>query len=100
MPKLRAVVRSCPHGVLVVTRCLMGRFGCATRGSDRGVVLLLQPCTTDRVPVSALQWAGPIHTEAEADTVCRWISAGRWDSGELPFSLQADYNLAKTTRRH
>ena len=98
MPRLREVVRGCPHGVLVVTRCLMGRLGCAARGPERGVVLLLQPCTTERVPVSAVHWAGPIHTEVEAETVCRWISAGRWDRSELPLNLQADQNLAKASR--
>lgn len=98
MPRLREAVRGCPHGVLVVTCCLMGTLGCAARGPERGVVLLLQPCTTDRVAVSAVHWAGPIHTELEADAVCGWISKGRWERDELPLSLQADHNLAETSR--
>ncbi|WND56124.1 hypothetical protein NWT09_27195 [Mycolicibacterium sp. jd] len=98
MPKLRAVVRNCPHAVLVMTECLLGRLACTGRDSDRGVMLLLQPCTTDRVPVASVQWVGPVRTESEAQTVCEWIAAGIWDPSTLPMTLRADVNLTKASR--
>lgn len=98
MGTLRAVVRSCPHAVLVMTQCLLGRLTCAGRSGDRGVMLLLQPCTAERVPVASVQWIGPVRTESEAQTVCEWIAAGNWDPSALPMALRADVNLARASR--
>lgn len=44
MPRLREVVRNCPHAVLVVTDRLLGRLADSSMGSGRGVLLALQPC--------------------------------------------------------
>lgn len=98
IPKLRGVVRRCPHAVLIVTQCLLGKFSCAALGSDHGVMLMLQPCTVDRVPVSPMRLVGPVRSEADAEAACAWIAAGVWDSVGLPSSLQADVNLARTSR--
>ncbi|MDY6995212.1 MAG: hypothetical protein SW019_01365 [Actinomycetota bacterium] len=98
IPKLRTVIRSCPHGVLVVTRCMLGSATCAARTSEKEMMLILQPCTVDRVPVSSVQWVGPVCDGADADTVCAWIAAGTWDPTDLPMRLRADVNLARSSR--
>lgn len=100
MLKLRKVIGNCPHGVLVVTQCLLGEFTCATRHSENGAMLLLQPCTVGRVPVASVRWVGPITNDAEVDAACRWIAAGSWDRQTLPLSLRADLNLSKTSRQN
>jgi hypothetical protein len=99
MARLREMVRSCPHGMLVATRCLLGEFTCATRGS-RGAMLLLQPCTTDRVPTAAIHWLGPIRTESDAAEACAWISDGVWARDTLPLTLRADLNLTRSARQN
>lgn len=98
LPRLRQVVRNCPHGVLVLTQCPIGKITCATTGSDRGVILLLQPRTVHRVPVASARWVGPVRTDAEIEAVCDWISSGAWDRAALPLDLRADINLAKESR--
>jgi hypothetical protein len=47
---LRASIRRCPHAMLVTTGCLLGQLTCATRPPLEGVILLLQPCSTQRIP--------------------------------------------------
>lgn len=98
MPGLRRVVRECPHAVLIVTQCLLGTFACTTTGSDRGVMLLLQPCTVDRVPSASVRWVGPVRDATDVDAVCEWIAAGHWDPAGLPSNLRADTNLARSSR--
>ena len=98
MPKLRDVVRRCPHAVLIVTQCLTGRFGCSTTSSTPGAMLLLQPCTIDRVPNSSVRRVGPVTSEADAEEVCAWIAAGVWNSADLPVRMRADANLAHASR--
>lgn len=100
MAKLRETVANCPHGVLVATQCLLGQFTCATTGSERGVMLLVQPCTVQRVPTASVQWIGPVRTEAEAAAACRWIAAGDWSRESLPLGLRADLNLARPSRQN
>ena len=104
MPKLRQVVRNCPHGVLVVTNCLLGTFACGGKtsagpgNSGREVMLVLQPCTRDRAPVSSMQWIGPVRDEVDADAVCQWIASGEWDPGDLPTNLRAELHMARLSR--
>lgn len=100
LQQLGNVVRHCPHGVLVTTQCLLGRFTCATTGSDRGPVIALQPCTVARVPNAAVVWIGPIDTATDAEDACDWIAAGRWDRANLPVHLRADLNLARAGSRN
>lgn len=97
---VRNVVRRCPHGVLVVTQCLLGELTCATRRSDGAVMVLLQPCTVDRVPVASAEWVGPIKTGADVDAACSWIASGSWDRRRLPLSLRADLNLARSSSQN
>lgn len=94
---LRNVVRRCPHGVLVSTRCLLGEFTCATRRAYFGPVLVLQPCSAERAPSAAAIWVGPIGTEADARDACDWIAAGRWDRAKLPERLRADRSLVRVS---
>ena len=100
MPRLRELIRACPHGMLVATGCLLGTITCATRSSAHGQMLLLQPCTADRVPTASLQWIGPIRTEADAEAACEWISIGSWDYATLPPALRADLHLSRSSRRN
>ncbi|WP_422744412.1 hypothetical protein ACN27E_21035 [Mycobacterium sp. WMMD1722] len=98
MPALRETVRNCPHAVLVATQCLLGQLTCATSNHKRGVVLLVQPCTVDRVPTSSVQWIGPVTTDADVTAACRWIANGVWDRNGLPMSLRADLHLTRANR--
>ena len=94
LPRLRNVVVNCPHGVLIETQCLLGELACAGSGSLRGQVLLIQPCNTDRVPVAAVQWIGPVRTEADVESACAWIAGGKWERDELAAHLRMDLNRA------
>ena len=98
VPKLRHVVRNCPHGVLVVTQCLLGTFACGAKTSGRDVMLVVQPCSEDRTPVSGMHWIGPVRDEVDADAVCAWIAAGDWNPANLPANLQAAMNMARLSR--
>ncbi|WKG02927.1 hypothetical protein [Mycolicibacterium sp. HK-90] len=94
---LRNVVRRCPHGVLVSTQCLLGEFTCATRRTALRPVLVVQPCSADRIPSAPAIWIGPIVTDADAHDACSWVAAGRWDGANLPAHLRADVNLARVS---
>lgn len=100
LQQLGSVIRQCPHGILVTTHCLLGRFTCATAGSDRGAVLALQPCSKHRAPTGAVIWIGPVDTDADAQDACDWIAAGRWNRENLPGRLRADLNLARISSRN
>lgn len=98
LPQLREVVRSCPHAVLVMTQCLLSDLSCTTMVSERGVMLFVQPCAADRVPSASVRWIGPLRNAADAEAVCDWLAAGRWDPADLPVNLRADTNLARSSR--
>jgi hypothetical protein len=100
MTALRETVRNCPHAVLVATQCLLGQLTCATAGPKRGVMVLVQPCTVDRVPTGSGQWIGPVTSAADIAAACRWIAHGAWDRGDLPTNLRADLNLTRAGRRN
>ena len=95
MELLRGAIRRCPHGILVETQCLLGELTCATRYPSRRPMLLLQPCTVDRVPTAAVVWIGPIDTDTDAKEVCQWVASGQWDHTNLPTRLRAELNLAR-----
>jgi hypothetical protein len=100
LPDLRAVVRDCPHGVLVSTGCLLGSLTCATRTPVAGVMLLMQPCTPERVPTGAVSWIGPVQNTQDADAACAWIAAGRWDRVGLPPKLRGDRRLVRASAQN
>lgn len=98
--ELRSVVRGCPHGVVIVTQCLLGQLTCATGVSEGGVMLMLQPCTIDRVPVASVVWVGPLRTRADVDAACTWVAAGSWDRQNLPLGLRADLTLTRSSNQN
>jgi hypothetical protein len=97
---LRSVIRRCPHGMLVITECLVGQLTCATRSAHQGAMLLLQPCSIERRPTAPAQWLGPITDVADARQICQWIAKGDWDSRELPTHLRAQENLQRSSIRN
>ncbi|OAN42560.1 hypothetical protein A4X20_01570 [Mycolicibacterium iranicum] len=82
----------------MVTECLLGTITCSTANPGPGVMLLLQPCTVDRVPLASVRWIGPVCDEADADEICSWIAAGEWDVTTLSPQLRADVNLVRSSR--
>lgn len=98
MPNLRAVVRNCPHAVLVTTQCFMGAITCAASRSQRGAMLLLQPCAVDRTPTAAVRLIGPVITASDSEAVCQWIACGVWDLALLPTSLSTRMNAARVSQ--
>jgi len=74
--------------MLVTTGCLRGAVVCAARPLGSGAVVVMQPCTRDRVPDGASYWIGPI-TDNPDDlrTICAWLEAGEWDPDVLPARL-------------
>lgn len=83
---LKATVRSCPHGMLVTTGCLLERQAC-TGSAPGGVTVVLQPCGTDRRPEGPARWLGPVEGAKEVRAVCRWIERGDWNA---PLSVRWD----------
>jgi hypothetical protein len=94
---LRNVIRRCPHGMLVMTECLVGQLTCATRSAHQGAMLVLQPCSIERTPTAPTQWLGPIADVADARLICQWIARGDWDCRELPPHLRAEPNLHRSS---
>ena len=86
---LKTTIRNCPHGMLMVTKCLLGTFSCATRGGPAGSVVMLQPCHVDRSPVGSAAFVGPIDAADDLAAVCAWIGHGEWNAGALPERLRA-----------
>jgi hypothetical protein len=97
---LRASIRRCPHGMLVTTECLLGHLTCATRPSHEGVMLLLQPCSTQRLPVGPAQWMGPVNDTADARAVCDWLEQGNWEPHTLPDHLRGEANFVRPSIRN
>jgi hypothetical protein len=98
---LKATVRGCHHGVLIVTECLLGRFTCASSRDRRGVVVMVQPCTIDRRPRGLAHWIGPISDGQDTSTVSSWIARRGWDGGALPYHLRARAHVGdRHTRRN
>ena len=97
---LRASIRRCPHGMLVTTECLRGHLSCATRPSNEGVLLLLQPCSAQRLPTGPARWVGPITTTADARAACDWLEQGNWQRRTLPDHLRGEANLVRPSVRN
>lgn len=65
---LKAMVRGCRHGMLLVTGCLLATLTCAGRRDPAGVVVMVQPCTIER---------------------------GTWDGEELPDHLRTHVSITE-----
>ncbi len=85
--ELRPTIRCCPHAMLVSAPCILGPFTCASRPAGCGVMAMVQPCTTDRLPCGPPQWVGPIANSAEAALLRDWLELGRWENTALPRKL-------------
>jgi hypothetical protein len=92
LDELRATIRSCPHGVLIAAGCMLGTLTCASRPDGPGVLVLLQPCSTDRTPAGSATWIGPIDDRHDAATVGAWVQRGDWRLGALPERLRSAMN--------
>jgi hypothetical protein len=88
LEELRATIRRCAHGMLVTTACMLGPLACAVR--PHGPVVILQPCSVERVPIGSARWIGPINDKADIRALRDWLEQGEWDSGALPDRLRAD----------
>ncbi len=87
LPELRATIRRCPHAVLATTGCLRGPLSCQARRHGRGVMLIMQPCSVDRIPDGPTMWIGPICNRTDLRAVRSWIEDGCWDLRVLPDRL-------------
>lgn len=85
---LRATIRRCDHGMLVITDCMLGVLTCGARIHGPGVMVLLQPCSIDRAPNGPPCWIGPINDKDDVWVVCDWVERGEWDCGVLPARLR------------
>jgi hypothetical protein len=93
MTALAATIRRCPHAVLVASGCPLGPILCQTwrhsRGQPPGIVIVIQPCTrTDRHPNAPATALGPVHTDHDLTTLCRWLETGHLDYRQLPTRLR------------
>src|ERR1700730_2426152 len=97
---LRASIRRCPHGMIMTPACLLGHLTCATRPSQQGVLLLLQPCSTQRIPTGPAQWMGPVHDTEDARAARAWLEQGNWERRTLPAHLRAEAIFARPSMRN
>jgi hypothetical protein len=95
---LREVIRRCSHGALVLSECVFGDLHCDLRWSRSGVVVMMQACTTDRVPRGPMLAIGPIACPDDVEAVCEWLERGRWDYRALPERLRPPAGSASCRR--
>jgi len=89
---LSEATRTCPHGVMVVTGCLMGPTLCHSCGPasspTAGRLAVIQPCHPWRTPSGPAVLAGPIH-DGDAADLCAWLHSGDLSAERLPDRLRA-----------
>jgi hypothetical protein len=78
MEAVRAVIRNCPLGVLVESRCIVGGSPCAMLLGGEGVIAAVQPGSPDEMPVSHPRICGPFVTNADLMEFCFWLESGSW----------------------
>jgi hypothetical protein len=93
MAALAATIRRCPHGVLMASGCPLGPILCRTwHHSQRqppGTVIVIQPCSrTNRRADGPATALGPVRTQQDLITLCRWLCTGRLDYRALPARLR------------
>jgi hypothetical protein len=94
LPRLATVVRTCPHGILLRTGCLLRAARCGPDGAhDSGGFLLVQPCDRERRPRGAVIVVGPVLTAADAEAVACWLGVGNLDAGQLDARLRGPGRL-------
>jgi hypothetical protein len=71
---------------------MLGTLTCASRPDGPGVLVLLQPCSTDRTPAESATWIGPINDRDDAAAVGDWVLRGDWRLGALPHRLRSSMN--------
>ncbi|WP_319448857.1 MULTISPECIES: hypothetical protein [unclassified Mycobacterium] len=96
LERVRATVRRCDHGMLVLAECLLGKLACTSHRSAAGPVLILQPCAVDRRAAGPALWIGPITSDSDVVQVCGWIETGRWCLDNLPRHLHLMSRTART----
>lgn len=96
---LRATIRRCPFGVLVVSGCALGPLTCRSRcrGGDSGAIVVVQPCWNDRRPAGGAIWVGPLETADDTRSLCRWLEQGDLRPATLPRNLRYARRLAQRT---
>lgn len=91
---LRTSIRRCPHGVLVISGCVLGPMLCRAwnqAGADaQSVFALVQPCDTERRPAGPVVPVGPLRTRDDVDVLCRWLEAGELTRERLATRLLPD----------
>ncbi len=93
LDRLRETVRKSPGGVLVATGCLRGPLSCGGSGEKGGAFLVVQPCGDNRQPSGAAIPIGPIHSEEQVETLCRWLRQGHLS--QPPSALQDGFRAAR-----
>jgi hypothetical protein len=89
LERLRTATRSCPHGVLISTGCVLRAARCrAAPGHDSGAYLFVQPCDLDRRPRGIAIGIGPVLSGADADAVAEWLADGSLDARRLEDRLR------------
>lgn len=89
---LRDSIRRQHHAVLMSAGCLLGRLGChtttvANSRRNRGVLLVVQACTKQRIPRRPAIWVGPIVDDDDVTAVRRWLDTGHPRAEHLPDHL-------------
>lgn len=95
LDQLRATVRRSRHGMLVTTECLLGAFTCAARRDRGGAVLMLQPCSPQRVANGPATWLRAVDHPGDLATICAWIERGRWEHDDFPDHLRLTLPAAR-----
>ncbi len=95
---LRDTIGRCRHGVLVRADCMLGRFICAVRPTGPGVMVLLQPCSTDRKPTGPALRVGPIDAREDIETLCGWLERGDWSQHSLPPTMGTHADWIRRSR--
>jgi hypothetical protein len=97
--ELRPAIRRCPRAMLVAAACMLGPLTCASRPAGCGVMAVLQPCTSDRVPSGPPRWIGPITDRGEAAVLRDWLERGHWEKLPPPSELSKHQLWATNARR-
>lgn len=82
----------------VVSGCTLGPVACRLRPA--GCLIVLQPCDTERRPIGAAVWVGPIRTDDDLTAVRDWIRAGRFAPALLPAHLIAQHHRTRGARQN